>query len=73
MIELVDDTATIIVTKLLEYKPPKKTVTVLSQDTSQKKEHLKRDRAEHKIPQPGNCMMPPQPEAYIKYPRYDFL
>ena len=73
VIEILDDTPTLIISKLEEYYPPKKALTVLLQDKSQKKELPKRNKYEEKIPQPGNYMMPPQPQAYLKYPHHDFL
>ena len=71
VIELLDDTTTLIVTKVQAYITPVITMTV-SADKSQKKETIHQDKSQQKISQP-DCMMPPQPEAYIKCPRYDFL
>jgi hypothetical protein len=71
VIELLDDMTTLIVTKVQAYITPVITMTV-SADKSQKKETIHQDKSKQKISQP-DCMMPPQPEAYIKCPRYDFL
>jgi hypothetical protein len=71
VIELLDNPTTLFVTKPQAYLPPVMTMAVLT-DKSQKKEMIQQDNSAQKTPQPG-CMMPPQPEAYIKCPRFDFL
>jgi len=71
VIEILDDTTILLVTKPQAYLSPVITMTI-SADKPQKKEMILQDKSEQKTPQP-DCIMPPQPEAYIKCPRYDFL
>ena len=71
VIELLDDTTTLLITKPQAYILPIITMTV-SLDKSRKKEIIQPDTSEQQIPQPG-YVMPPQPEAYIRCPGYDFL
>ena len=71
VIDLLDNTTTLLVTKPQAYLTPVITMTV-STDKSQRKETIHQGKPEQKTQQP-EFMMPPQPEAYIKCPRYDFL
>ena len=71
VIELVDNTTTLLVTKPQAYLTPVITMTV-SADKLQRKEAIHQGKPEQKTQHP-ECMMPPQPEAYIKCPLYDFL
>ena len=74
MNELLEDTPILIVSTNRERALPlENKKQFLATDTSQKKVLIKKDKSEEEITRPANWIMPPQPEAYLKYPRYDFL
>ena len=72
VIALLKDTPTLLVTKLQDLELSQNERQLSSAEKTQKKEINKKNLLRQKTV-PAQCLMPPQPEAYIKYPRYDYL
>ena len=74
MIDILEDTSILIVSnprgKILPFENISQ---LLPADISPRIEPHKKGKAGEKLIYPVNWIMPPEPEAYIKYPRYDFL
>ena len=74
VIELLEDGSILIVTNPREKTLPLENIPqLLPKGILQRIDLSKKSKPREKLTQPANWIMPPQPEAYIKYPRYDFL
>jgi len=74
VIDILEDTSISIVSNPRGKILPLENISqLLPTDISPRIELTKKSKPAEKLIHPVNCIMPPQPEAYIKYPRYDFL